>query len=109
VLLARSPLILVIGMSFLRGSVAQRRVKTFGIIVELDVACHVFAGVFTRWVHSTVNPLDLQSRVERFCLGIIKTRSHPPHGMTNIELGGHLGERLTKILGTSVIVKPSSV
>jgi hypothetical protein len=80
-------------------------VETFGIVAELDVACHVFAGLFARWVRGAVNPLDLQSRVERFGLGIIKTRSHPPHGMTHIELGGCVGERLAKILGVSVSVE----
>jgi hypothetical protein len=79
VLLGRLLLILVVGASFLWGSVAQRRVKPFGIVAELDVACHVFAGVFTRWVHSSVHSLNLQCRIERFHLGVIKTRSYPPH------------------------------
>jgi hypothetical protein len=48
-------------------------VETFGIVAELDVARHVFAGLFARWVRGAVNPLDLKSRVERFGLGIIKT------------------------------------
>ena len=104
-LLGRLPLILVVGASFLWGSVAQRRVKPFGIVAELDVACHVFAGVFTRWVYSAVHALDLQRRIERFRLRVIKTRSYPPHRMTKVELIDDLGERLAEILRASIGVE----
>jgi hypothetical protein len=100
VLLGRRSLNLVVGVSFPRCSVAQRRVKPFRIIAELDVARHVFAGVFTRWVHGPVDPLDLQGRVERFRLSIIKTRPYSSYGMTHIKLGGHLDERSAEILRT---------
>jgi len=92
-------------LSFPRCSVAQRRVKPLCIIAKLNVARHVCAGVFTRWVHGSVDPLDLQSRVERFHLSVIETRSYSSHRMTHIELGGHLGERLTEILRTPVGVE----
>ena len=98
-LLGRRPLILVVSAGLPRRSVAQCRVKAFGIIVELDIACHVFAGVFTRWIHGPVDPLNLKRRVERFSLGVIETRSHSANRMTYIELRGDLDERLAEILG----------
>jgi hypothetical protein len=53
--------------------VAQRWVKPFGIVTELDLSGHVLAGVFPSWVHSPVHLLDFERGVERFCERIIKT------------------------------------
>jgi hypothetical protein len=55
------------------GSVAQRWVKPFGIVTELDLSGHVLAGVFPSWVHSPVHLLDFERGVERSCERIIKT------------------------------------
>ena len=67
------PLILVVVVGLSWGSVAQRRVRPSGVVAELDVSGDVLSGVFFRWVHGSVDPLDFEGRVERFRESVVET------------------------------------
>lgn len=60
----RLPLILVVIVGLSRGSVAERRVKSLGIVTKLDVSDHILSGVLPRWVRGAVDPFDLERGVE---------------------------------------------
>ena len=87
-------LVLVVGLAW--GTVAQRRVKSLGIVAELDVAGHILAGVFPRRVGGAVDPLDFERGIERFREGIIEAGTHSAHRLADVEPGGGLGERFRR-------------
>jgi hypothetical protein len=68
----RLPLILVVIIGLAWGTVAQRRVKSLGIVAEPDVPGHILAGVFPRRVGGAVDALDFERGIERFREGIIE-------------------------------------
>src|SRR6187551_2036648 len=94
----RLPLILVLVVGLPWGSVAQRRVKSLGIVAELDVAGHICAGVFPCRVGGAVDPLDFERGIERFREGIIEAGTHSAHRWADVEPGGGFGERFASIL-----------
>ncbi len=96
-------------MDLLRGPIAERRVETLGIVAELNVACHVFAGVFARRVGGAVDAFDFQRGVEGLGQGVIETRPGPTDRPADIEFGGGRGERPAGVLRAAVGVKPNSV
>ena len=92
------PLILALVVGLAWGTVAQRRVKSLGIIAELDVSGHILAGVFPRRVGGAVDPLDFERGIERFREGIIEAGTHSAHRLADVEPGDGFGERLAEVL-----------
>jgi hypothetical protein len=51
-------MIQVFVVDLFRGPVAECRVESLGIVAELDVTCHVCAGVFPGWVGGAIDLFD---------------------------------------------------
>ena len=60
------------------GTVAQRRVKPFDIIVQLEVSDYIVAGVFPGSIHGPVDSLRFERGVERFREHIIEHQPTRP-------------------------------
>lgn len=79
--------------------------KTFPIVADFDVPCHVFPCVFTGRVLGTVDPFDFDRRIERFCLGVIVTNTGPSHGTMKVEPAGRFRELLGHVLTAAIGMK----
>ena len=90
------------------GAVVECGVKPAGIVAELDVPGHVFAGVFPGRVDGAVDPFDFDGGVERFGLGVVPAYPGPPDGTPYAEFRCVVGEFLRQVLRAAVGTKPIS-
>lgn len=90
----------VLGLfDFVGGAVIKRRVKSFLIVAQLNVACDVFHGVSACRIDGSVHPHDLQGGIEGFDPGVVITDPGPAHRTGDARRDGEVGELLRGVLG----------
>ena len=79
--------------------------ETFAIVAELDVPGNIRAGVVAGGVNGSIDPLDLECRVERLRLRIIEAHTGSTYGLAHVESVRGLGEHRAHVLAAAVGVK----